>query len=76
MLKPVDCYKLHIHDIIPRATTVNATLKVTCKNTIPESSNGILRNVHVTHRKSGKKIEKNREHNKIKKCWQNQALTY
>ena len=55
MLKPVDCYKLHIHDIIPRATTKNATLKGTCKNTIPESSNGIPRNVHVTHRKSGER---------------------
>lgn len=76
MLKPVDCYKLHIHDIIPRAITVNATLKVTCKNTIPESSNGILRNVHVTHRKSGKKNREKQRAQQNKKCWQNQALTY
>ena len=61
MLKPVDCYKLHIHDIIPRATTKNATLKGTCKNTIPESSNGIPRNVHVTHRKSGERKQRKTE---------------
>lgn len=60
MLTPVDCHKLCINDVTVRATTKNGILENICKITLHESSIGILKNVHVIHRKSGKR-NKNRE---------------
>lgn len=56
MSTPVD-YKLHMYNVIPKATTKNTIQRDTLqiKKTLQINQNVILNNVQVTHRK--KKIE-------------------
>lgn len=59
-----------IYNVIPRATTKKAMQRDILKNIIGKS-NGILKNVHINHRKTRKRKEKMKNRTESKNIkWQ------